>query len=304
MSGLAVWSGSLSALGRRLEGLFCLWIPLIFKWVSMTCCKKLKQILLHQLISVPSHPIRSSGIQNFGWWRDQGRPCICAGRTPVCDFESSKMKCSYINAHLCPQWRGKGDFYRMVVEIDPSQAGQRKETLLHPPRGCEELCELQFMKHQMLPYLDCSWRHSSPRGHVLWGATSLNHPYLMLHIVATATWTTANWTKELHLTWIVTGTSSSFTLQVLKTPPWVGIIHQAWELQGDKRFLCPSWEGVTVHQCPHLGLDAAGDSIVSAVPPVVVCFFGGWLLSEQHWLGSKASSAALFFSWNLWADTL
>lgn len=181
LSGLAVWSGSLSALGRRLEGLFCLWIPLIFKWVSMTCCKKLKQILLHQLISVPSHPIRSSGIQNFWWLRDQGRPCICAGRTPVCDFESSKMKCSFINAHLCPQWRGKGDFYPMVVEIDPSQAGQRKETLLHPPRGCEELCELQFMKHQMLPYLDCSWRHSSPRGM----CCEVQHPSTILTLCCT-----------------------------------------------------------------------------------------------------------------------
>ena len=68
--------------------------------------------------------------------------------------------------------------------------------------------------------------------------------------------------------------------------------------------MCPSWEGVAVRRFPRSGLGVAGDTIgVSPtvlslpVPPVVVCFFGERLLSEQNQLGSKALSAASFFSW-------
>lgn len=73
----------------------------------------------------------------------------------------------------------------------------------------------------------CGWRCSHPWGRVLryrsWAASLnhpyLDHPYLMLHTPATATWVTAHWTEGLHLMCIITERSSSFTLQILKTCP-------------------------------------------------------------------------------------
>lgn len=60
-----------------------------------------------------------------------------------------------------------------------------------------------------------------------------------------------------------------------------------------------------MHRFPRSGLGIAGygsgvslTTLSLPVPPVVACFLRERLLSEQHHLDSKASSAASFFSWD------
>lgn len=109
-----------------------------------------------------------------------------------------------------------------AVEGDPLASSQRVWGTVWQVRYNPSLCSISCCNMR-----GCGWRRSRRQGCVLrwrsWAASLnhpyLDHPYLTLHIPATATWVIANWTEGLHLMWIVTERSSSFVLQTLKTCP-------------------------------------------------------------------------------------